>query len=56
MVSNANTKEKMRHYKVSGKSIVFKTEVPCSATQAEAMGHGNLMDKITAAADVVVVS
>ena len=34
----------MRHYKVSGKSIVFRTEEPCSANQEQVtLANGEIL-------------
>ena len=43
-VTNENTGETMRHYKVSEKLITFRTETPYKSTQTGYMTEGNTDD------------
>lgn len=43
-VTNENTGETMRHYKVSEKLITFRTETPCNFTETGYTTEGNTDD------------
>jgi len=47
-VTNENTGETMRHYKVSEKLITFRTETPCKGTETGYMTEGNSEDLTSA--------